>query len=85
MSISGDKRTFAKALFFVLFVFSSPALAFSMAHSVGYSLNPGRVEGLSWRLCIYSAPICLNVWCVSAVYRIVHYKEPLKSFDKSRV
>ena len=53
-------------------------------------LHLGRVGCSSSRLCIYIAyrfvrqTVQRPVVC-SAVYGTVHYKEPLKSFDKSRL
>ena len=48
--------------------------------------NPGRVRCVSSRLCIYSAPNCSKAWsaqCCLWYYMYMHYKEPLKSFDKN--
>ena len=48
--------------------------------------NPGHTGCVSSKLCIYSAPNSSKVWSAQCcLWYTVHYKEPLKSFDKRRV
>ena len=46
--------------------------------------NSKRAGCISSGLCIFSAPNGSKHWSVQCVYGIVHCKEPLQSFDKSR-
>ena len=44
----------------------------------------GRVGYLTSGLCIYNDPNCSEAWSVHCcLYNTVHYKERLKSFDRS--